>query len=159
MVVRLVEPVNQAAELSAYLGKEVIQMVASSYTIPSTSPRKPGILVVDDDPRVRSFLDTALQLQGFAVWLAAGGLEAVQVYQQYRSAIDVALLDVRMPVVDGPQTLAVLLRLNPRLRACFMTGSAGTYSKTQLPQMDAAYVFDKPFHLAQLTTVLTQLLG
>jgi DNA-binding NtrC family response regulator len=154
----LVDLVNKAAKLSAYLLEEMINMVASSRTIPSASPRKPGILVVDDDPSVRNFLDTALQLQGFAVWLAAGGLEAVQVYQQHSSAVDLALLDVRMPLVDGPQTLAAILRLDPQLRACFMTGQS-PYSKTQLLLMGAAYVFDKPFQLAQMTTVLMQLLG
>jgi len=79
--------------------------------------------------------------------------------QQHSPEIDLALLDVRMPTVDGPQTLVSLLRLNPQLQACFMTGHGTPYSKTQLLHMGAAYVFDKPFHLAQLITVLAQLLG
>jgi CheY-like chemotaxis protein len=47
------------------------------------------------------------------VWLAAGGQEALDLYQRHREAIDVVLLDVRMPGLDGPQTLAALRALNP----------------------------------------------
>jgi CheY-like chemotaxis protein len=114
---------------------------------------------VDDDAAVRLLLDTALRHFGFTVWLAGHGQEAIEVYRQEGPAIDLVLLDVRMPVLDGPQTLTALLRLNPQLRCCFMTGQAGSYSHDQLLQLGAAHLFQKPFQLTEMARILKQLLS
>jgi CheY-like chemotaxis protein len=52
----------------------------------------------------------------FAVWLAADGWKALQIYEQQQSKIALVLLDVRMPGWDGPRTLAALQRLDPAVR-------------------------------------------
>jgi len=103
------------------------------------------ILVVDDDPHVRAMLGTALKSFGFAVTLASGGTEAIQTYQQGRGAIDLVLLDVRMPGLDGPETLAALRKADPAVRCCFMSGHAAMYSEAELLGMGAAGVIGKPF--------------
>src|SRR5438874_2516364 len=124
-----------------------------------TSQRKPGILVVDDDAAVRALLDVGLRQYGFAVWQAADGHEALQVYQRNGSEIDLALLDVRMPGLDGPQTLVALSQLNPRIRCCFMTGQAGSYTQDELLKLGAAHIFPKPFQLAEVAQVLATVIG
>ena len=124
-----------------------------------TGEHRPGILVVDDDAAVRFLLDVGLQQYGFAVWQAADGQEALEVYQQEHAEIDLVLLDIRMPRLDGPQTLAALLRLNPQIRCCFMTGHAGSYSHDQLLRLGAALIISKPFQLAELAEILAKLIG
>jgi CheY-like chemotaxis protein len=133
--------------------------VAATNETSAISQRRPGILVVDDDAPVRVLLDVGLRHYGFTVWQAADGQEALHVYQQNRSAIDAVLLDVRMPRLDGPQTLAALTQLNPQIRCCFMTGQAGTYSEDQLLALGAAHVFYKPFQLAKIAQALGNLIG
>ena len=115
---------------------------------------RPGILVVDDEAAVRSFLKAALELQGFTVWLAEKGVEAVDLYARQRSAIDLVLLDVRMPGLDGPHTLAALRRLDPDVRCCFMSGHTGEYTEAELLLRGAACVFAKPFRLSELGALL-----
>ena len=133
--------------------------LADAKQTPVTSQRKPGILVVDDDDAVRAILDIGLRQYGFAVWLAASGQEAVQIYQQNGSAIDAVLLDVRMPGLDGPHTLDALAQLNPQIRSCFMTGQSGCYSRDQLLKLCGTHVFQKPFQLAEVAQVLGTLVG
>src|SRR5262245_55107189 len=72
------------------------------------APPAPAILVVDDEPMIRKLLQLQLQQQGFGVLVAADGREALVLYQARRSTIALVLLDVRMPDLDGPQTLAAL---------------------------------------------------
>jgi CheY-like chemotaxis protein len=124
---------------------------------PRAAPRKYGILVVDDEGGVRGVLNVGLRKEGFAVWLAADGREALDLYRRYRELIDVVLLDVRMPGLDGPQTLAALQELNPQVRFCFMSGDLGSYTGEWLHNLGAATVLPKPFRLDEVARVLWQL--
>lgn len=117
----------------------------------------PGILVVDDEEPIRRLLQMVLQRQGFTVWLAADGGQALKLYERYRSQIALVLLDVCMPRLDGFETLAALRKLSPDLPCCFLTGHAGNYSERQLRQQGAARVFAKPFALPELATALWNL--
>ena len=115
---------------------------------------KPGVLVVDDEHLVRALVQVGLERYGFDVWLASGGREAVHLYREHRDSIAVVLLDVRMPGLDGPQTLEALRELNPEVRACFMSADTGDYEPEELLQRGAVRVIAKPFHLDQLANTL-----
>jgi DNA-binding NtrC family response regulator len=126
---------------------------------PGPHHRKPGVLVVDDDPVLLGLLNAALCKHGFEVWLAASGADAVQVYQRQRARINVVLLDVRMPGLDGPDTLAELQRVNAAVACCFMSGYTGEYTPAELLARGALHFFDKPFRLAEIVRVLAELAG
>lgn len=107
-------------------------------------PKPAGVLVVDDDPNIRGLLTAALPRHGCAVWCACNGRAAVQIYEQNKSAIGVVLLDVQMPGLDGPQTLAALRAVDPGVRAVFMTGDPGHHTHEDLTRWGVA-VLRKPF--------------
>jgi DNA-binding NtrC family response regulator len=113
--------------------------------------------VVDDDATVMRLLELVLERRGFAVFLARNGKEAVTVYQARQAQVDVVLLDVCMPELDGPQTLEQLRKIQPALVACFMSGHTGQYTPQELLQRGAVKFFAKPFRLEELTQTLWQL--
>lgn len=119
---------------------------------------KPGVLVVDDDHLVRGIVQLGLERNGFDVRMAAGGREAIQLYRTHRDSIALVLLDVRMPGLDGPQTLRALREMNPEIVACFMTGAAGGYDADELLQFGAAQLIAKPFLISELVDSLRQLI-
>lgn len=121
--------------------------------------RKCGVLIADDESVIRDLLNISLQREGFALWLAADGQEALALYRDHREAIDVALLDVCMPRLDGPKTLAALQKLTPQIPCCFMSGSLGSYTEAGLRTQGARAVLHKPFHLLEVTQVLRELTG
>jgi DNA-binding response OmpR family regulator len=128
------------------------------------SPRAPerigsglGLMIVDDDAGVRNMLDEWLRHQGFAVWLAATGEDALDVYRRRPEAIDVVLMDVRMPDLDGPQTLAGLRAINPRLPCCFMSGGLGEHTHAELLNGGSTSFIRKPFELDELVQSLVSL--
>jgi CheY-like chemotaxis protein len=126
---------------------------------PLLLPLMPGVLVVDDHEQVRQMLHTALRVLGFSVRTAASGREAVEEYRRGRDAIGIVLLDVQMPVMDGPQTLTTLQRIDPRVRCCFMSGGNGRYAVADLLALGAAAFIPKPFDLDVLARALRQAAG
>lgn len=108
-----------------------------------TVARRPGLLVVDDNADALALMGVLLPGLGFAVWLAGGGREALQVYSHHGHEIDLVLLDVLMPELDGPQTLEALRAVNPQLRHLYMSG----YTDGRL---GGCQVIQKPFRFDEL---------
>ena len=113
--------------------------------------RPPGVLLVDDEPFIRDVVSLALRRVGFAVLTAASGGEAVEVFRSHRGDVDVVLLDMVMPGLDGPATLAELEQVSPDVRCCLMSGGA-------TPEDGRARAIRKPFQMAELVRVLRELL-
>jgi two-component system response regulator MprA len=120
---------------------------------------RPGVLVVDDDPTVLSFLKRGLEHQGIQVWTACNGPLALKIFLRHRQKIALVLLDVNMPGWDGPSTLSALRRSCPEIRFCFITGNPGPYSDEALLSIGALRVFRKPLMLAELLHALPQVPG
>ncbi len=117
-------------------------------------PRKTGVLVVDDEKIVRGFLALGLRSAGFAIWQADSGLQALELYRAHRDEIDVVLLDVRMPGMNGAQTFAALRELDPAVPCCFMSGDPGDVSISALLARGAAGFVAKPFSVADVTALV-----
>jgi CheY-like chemotaxis protein len=118
---------------------------------------RPGVLVVDDEPLVRATLQLSLERDHFDVWLASNGRDAIELYGKHRDNIAVVLLDVRMPGLDGLQTIDALRKINPKVQVCLMAGDTGAYEPEELRRRGATYVLAKPFGLDQLSNVLRPL--
>lgn len=121
-------------------------------------PRKPGILIADDQGLILTLLKYELEPRGFIVWLAVDGDDALDLYRRNIAEIDLVLLDVQMPGLDGPQTLAAIKRFDPDVLACFMTGGSRVYTDDELMGYGAARIFRKPLHLAEIALCLRKLM-
>jgi CheY-like chemotaxis protein len=119
----------------------------------------PGVLVADDNEHVRAVLGVTLREMGLTPFLAADGREAVELFGRHRDQVRAVLLDVRMPGLDGPRTLAELRRIVPHVPCCFMTGNSGHYGGGDLLALGAARVFEKPFRLEEVIETLRVLCG
>ncbi|MBI1402238.1 MAG: response regulator [Porphyrobacter sp.] len=104
------------------------------------------ILYVDDEPDIREIAELALSLDaGLDVRTAASGAEALEIAGKWLP--DLVLLDVMMPGMDGPTTLACL-RENPATRelpVVFITARAQTQEMQSFAMLDARGVIAKPF--------------
>ncbi len=121
--------------------------------------RRTGVLVVDDDRAIRHMVQWGLEHDGFDVWVAASGREAIDLYRTHQKSIAVVLLDVRMPELDGPHTLDALRELNGEVPACFMSGDTCGYEPNELAGRGASRFIAKPFLLDNLAETLRSLAG
>ncbi len=116
-----------------------------------------AVLLVDDDEDVRTFLAMILEESGLRVLSAADGHAAAELLRT-EPEIGLALLDVKMPGLDGPGTLALLRKIEPRLQCCFVTGEPGLYSVPVLLSLGAKAVFEKPVLLPDMVQAVQELL-
>jgi len=115
------------------------------------------MLIVDDTAYILSLLKFELEPRGFNVWLAVDGQDALDLYRCHHAEIDAVLLDVEMPGLDGPHTLAELQAIDPGVLACFMTGGSGVYTEEDLLERGAVCVFEKPFRISEVVHFLQKL--
>ncbi|RJP18005.1 MAG: response regulator [Candidatus Abyssobacteria bacterium SURF_5] len=78
------------------------------------------VLIVDDEDRFRSTTKTNLEKRGFEVRAAATGAEAIEEIR--RDEVDVVVLDVKMPGMDGNEVLHRMKALKPDLEVIMLTG-------------------------------------
>ncbi len=83
------------------------------------SARRKKVLVVDDDDGVRLGLDDVLVREGYEVVSACNGIQALAVLR--REPCDLALLDIKMPLLNGWGTIGELRRLNRELPMIIIT--------------------------------------
>ena len=84
-------------------------------------------MLVDDEERLRTMAQTALEQFGYRVMPAANGAEAVALYAQHREEIAIVLTDMAMPVMDGPSTVVALRTLNPHVKVIGSSGMASGF--------------------------------
>jgi two-component system OmpR family response regulator len=131
------------------------------------APTPCRILLLDDEADIRRLLELFLKLQGFTIWAASSGREAVELYRQHHASIDLVLLDVQMPGMDGVQTLRALQRINTEVLAIFMSGHTGCHDQAELISAGAIEVHAKPFrsieelarHLREIIVLGPHLVG
>ena len=119
-------------------------------------PRRPGVLVVEDEAILRDLLEQALPPHGFTVWAAAGAADAVEALARHPEQIDAALVDLRLPGLDGPDTVAALRGVRPGLPCCLMGGDADPEDPRLLAT--GCPCLRKPFHLAEVVRQLRALI-
>jgi two-component system cell cycle sensor histidine kinase/response regulator CckA len=116
------------------------------------------ILVVDDEAPVRESLRITLEDYNYQVLTACNGVGAIEVYSQHQHRIQLVLIDLMMPLMDGPSTIRTLRRINPNVEVVAMSGLS---SKGMIADAESAGVqrfLAKPFMVKDLLTTLKEAL-
>ncbi len=109
------------------------------------------VLVVDDEPRVRSILMAVLRDDGFTVETAADGPGAVALAETFTPHL--AIVDLQMPKMDGLQTIARLHDVSPLTAAIILTAHGSIQTAVQAIRQGAYDYLTKPFDNEQLLIV------
>jgi DNA-binding NtrC family response regulator len=114
------------------------------------------ILVVDDDETIRNTIKAILEDEGYLVDSAATGSEAVQ--KTKKTAYNVALLDIRLPDMEGVELLKLMKDTVPRTRKIMVTGYPSMQNAIAALNKNADAYLVKPVDIAKLlNTVKEQL--
>jgi PAS domain S-box-containing protein len=126
---------------------------------PLTARGAGTVLVVDDEETIRNFARSALERYGYTVLLANDGRDALNIYRGLYYCVSMVVLDLTMPKMNGEETLANLLAINPNARVLLMSGFDGTETVNGSTEKSTVGFLQKPFTAAELTARVQELLS
>jgi DNA-binding NtrC family response regulator len=110
------------------------------------------LLIVDDETRFLEAIATRLRKRGFEVRTASDGADALALAREEK--FDIALLDLKMPGMDGGKLLQSLKQEHRFLEAIVLTGHGSLESAVQLTKLGAFSYLPKPYELDKLIETL-----
>ena len=114
------------------------------------------ILLVEDEPMVRTVAERALSRHGYKVLTASNGEDALELLRG-GEAVDLLVSDVVMPVMDGPAMVREARLLHPKLPILFMSGYAEEQLRKSIDIEHAAFL-PKPFSMQELAEAVRAVL-
>jgi two-component system, cell cycle sensor histidine kinase and response regulator CckA len=112
------------------------------------------VLVVDDEPTVRSVATSLLHTLGFTATVAEDGRAGIEAFRRQPDAFTLALMDLTMPHYDGVQTFGLMRRVRPEVRVILMSGFNEQDAIAHFTGKGLAGFLQKPFDLATLAARL-----
>jgi CheY-like chemotaxis protein len=117
------------------------------------------ILIVEDDPSIRSGLQLLLEGEGYPVLCAKHGQEALGLLESSTSKLGLILLDFMMPVMDGPTFLLELQRNHPKILGSIPIFIITAGNGTHRIAIKTTGILKKPFDMNELFKVVTRHCG
>ena len=110
------------------------------------------LLIVDDEVKFLASIAQRLEMRSFEVTTATNGQEAIG--KAHSEKFDLALLDLKMPGLDGKQVLEVLKKEHKFLEVIILTGHGSYESAVECTRLGAFGYLPKPYELERLLEVL-----
>jgi two-component system response regulator AtoC len=113
---------------------------------------KPSILIVDDDEVMQQTLSDVLKKRGYEIFLVGSGNGALSVIK--KNVIDLVLLDMRLPDVDGIEVLKKIKELDTEILVIMMTAYSDVQTAVSSMKSGAYHYINKPFELEELKLLI-----
>ncbi len=159
--VRVYSEVGMGTRFHIYLPAQTEPGAIGLETSEPELPRGNGelVLVIDDEVAVRQITRQTLEAFGYRVLLASDGVEATSIYATRHQEIDVVLTDMMMPLMDGPTTIMVLLRINPGLRIIAASGLNANGMVAKATNAGVKHFIPKPYTAETLLKTICEVLS
>jgi CheY-like chemotaxis protein len=136
----------------------VAVMVKATVREPSHHVEPKTILVVDDEPALRLLTTNMINRMGHRTLVAVHGREALRIFQEHRAEIDMILLDLTMPELDGPESLVRLRRIDPNIKVVLTSGYSEEEAYRHIDPTEIQGFLQKPYLLREFYQVIGKVL-
>ena len=150
---------GQGSSFSLYLpcGEDVLDGGIDVLEVAESG--KGTVLLVDDDAMILEIGSKLLERLGYQVITAASGPQAIQFYQAHVSEIDLVILDIAMPEMDGEATYEELKRIDPDIRVIVASGYPIDGKAASILKKGGKDFIQKPFSPKVLAEKIDKALG
>lgn len=108
------------------------------------------VLIAEDEASIRDFVVINLKRSGYEVFEASNGEEAIKLFDEHYNEIDIAILDIMMPVIDGLEVCKYLRNKSKRLGIIMLTARTQEMDKVTGLMVGADDYVTKPFSPSEL---------
>ncbi|MBA6349825.1 response regulator [Colwellia sp. BRX8-9] len=116
------------------------------------------LLLVEDDENIRPLAKEFLEILGYTILEAVNGKEALKMYKNNATEINLVFTDMGMPVMDGYELFEKLKKIKPELPIVVSSGFGDTEISTKLGRDRVAGIVSKPYSIDKLREVMKGLL-
>ena len=113
-----------------------------------------NLLIVDDEEGIRESLTCHFEIDGFNIFTASGGIEALEVVKLH--PIDFVISDVRMPEGDGIMLLKEIRKRNLEVPVVVMVTGFAELTPEEAKELGALDLLSKPFDVGKLESYIQQ---
>ena len=117
-----------------------------------------AILLVDDEVSIVEVCRDILVSMGYKIFTAESGQEAVKIYDLHKKKIDLVILDMIMPGLNGGETYKRLKFLNPHVKVILSTGYSGSEEAQKILDRGCSGLIQKPFRIEDLSQKIREIL-
>jgi len=117
----------------------------------------PSVMIVDDEPSILKSLSGILSDEGFEIFTASNGYEALKRIEQ--EAPDLVLLDIWMPGLDGIETLKEIKKNNPVIQVIIITGHGTIETAVSATKLGAFDLIEKPLSIDKVIVAINRALN
>ena len=123
---------------------------------PASDEHKELVLIIDDSAPMIDVLTEILDYLGCEVASAENGREGLNAYEQLQDKIDLVILDMNMPTMNGEETLKGLRALNPAVKVIISSGISESEARQRCKQhnQDLPYFLPKPYDLSTARDII-----
>lgn len=152
----------QCSELRLSIPAPVEDESMAGHQTPDSAELQMGsgcVLLVEDEELLRSTALEILTFLGYDVIMAENGEEALDVFRRERDRIDVVMLDIMMPVMDGYECFRELRKIDPDVKVLISSGfakNAEGFDTTKLRGIKG--IIPKPYRVVELSRSLARIL-
>jgi two-component system, cell cycle sensor histidine kinase and response regulator CckA len=116
------------------------------------------VLVVDDEDYIRDLVRDILESTGYTVATAVNGEEAISIYQNEGDTIDLVILDMVMPKMDGKAVFCKLREMDPAVKVILSSGYSARDSAQDIINEGIAGIIQKPYKSHELQRTVESIL-
>ncbi len=120
---------------------------------------KGTVLIIDDEPLIRTLFSRLIVRLGLEFLAAADGTEGVATFEEHQQAIDLVILDMKMPDFTGDAVFKMLRKIAPNIPILLSTGYTEDEAIEDLLSLGRASFIQKPFTLDVLKPKLAEYLS
>jgi PAS domain S-box-containing protein len=148
--------INKGAQFNLYFpanGRQVQNLSEKAQNLNQPELSK-TVLLVDDESLIREMGAELLNMIGFKVLLASGAEEALQIFQKDKSTIDLIIIDLIMPKINGLVCFQKIREIDNHVPVIISSGIGETKTKQTILNMGAAAFLEKPYSVTDLQNTI-----
>jgi len=156
--VKVYSEVGKGSQFKVYLPAIEDAVTQPAAELALLTGNNESILIVEDEPSIQQVTQTSLENYNYRTLIAKDGIEAIALYAERKHEIDLVLIDIMMPLVDGLTVIRTLQKLNPKVKAIVTSGLASNSLLAEITEIGIKAFLPKPYTTKELLDTLHRVL-